>query len=181
MEHTYIKKRSYIMKQNEDSSQDIDKYLEDMAASGWFSIMLICMQGKTQDGVYGHICSYYLKDPVPFTGTGDMVLKMDEICNWLGAPQRTTDPRFMNKEMKKRYESAVADHPQGLKDRMLERSSLVPFPEARKAKEVLIAIVKYRQNSTMQGSIRGRLTNSVDVNFRSALELMRMVQMIEIV
>lgn len=57
MEHTYIKKRSYIMKQNEDSSQDIDKYLEDMAASGWFSIMLICMQGKTQDGVYGHICA----------------------------------------------------------------------------------------------------------------------------
>lgn len=122
------------MKQNEDSSQDIDKYLEDMAASGWFSIMLICMQGKTQDGVYGHICSYYLKDPVPFTGTGDMVLKMDEICNWLGAPQRTTDPRFMNKEMKKRYESAAAAHPQGLKDRMLERSSLGAFPGGAKGK-----------------------------------------------
>ena len=57
------------MKQIEDSTQDIDKYLEDMAASGWFSIMLICVQGKGRDGVYGHICSYYLEDPVPFAGT----------------------------------------------------------------------------------------------------------------
>ena len=101
------------MKQIEDSKQDIDKYLEDMAVSGWFSIMLICVQGKGRDGVYGHICSYYLEDPVPFDGTGDMVLKMDGICDWLGAPQRTTEPRFLNKEMKKRYESAAADHPQG--------------------------------------------------------------------
>lgn len=168
------------MKQIEDSKQDIDKYLEDMAVSGWFSIMLICVQGKGRDGVYGHICSYYLEDPVPFDGTGDMVLKMDGICDWLGAPQRTTEPRFLNKEMKKRYESAAADHPQGLKDRMLDRGSLMPFPEAQKAKEVLIAIVKYRQNSTLQGSIRGRLTKSMDVNFRSALELMRMMQMMEI-
>ena len=168
------------MKQIEDSKQDIDKYLEDMAVSGWFSIMLICVQGKSRDGVYVHICSYYLEDPVPFAGIGDLVLKMDEICNWLGAPQRTTDPRFMNKEMKDRYESAAADHPQGLKDRMLERNSLMPFPEAQKAREVLIAIVKYRQNSTLQRSIRGRLTKSMDVNFRSALELMRMMQMMEI-
>ena len=50
----------------------------------------------------------------------------------------------------------------------------------QKAREVLIAIVKYRQNSTLQGSIRGRLTKSMDVNFRSALELMRMMQMMEI-
>ena len=56
----------------------------------------------------------------------------------------------------------------------------MPFPEAQKAREVLIAIVKYRQNSTLQGSIRGRLTKSMDVNFRSALELMRMMQMMEI-
>ena len=41
------------MKQIEDSKQDIDKYLEDMAVSGWFSIMLICVQGKGRDGVYG--------------------------------------------------------------------------------------------------------------------------------
>ena len=39
------------MKQIEDSKQDIDKYLEDMAVSGWFSIMLICVQGKGRDGV----------------------------------------------------------------------------------------------------------------------------------
>ena len=64
------------MKQIEDSKQDIDKYLEDMAVSGWFSIMLICVQGKGRDGVYGHICSYYLEDPVPFDGTGDMVLNL---------------------------------------------------------------------------------------------------------
>lgn len=101
------------MKQIEDSKQDIDKYLEDMAVSGWFSIMLICVQGKGRDGVYGHICSYYLEDPVPFDGTGDMVLKMDGICDWLGAPQRTTEPRFLNKEMKKDMKARLLTIPRG--------------------------------------------------------------------
>ena len=44
---------------------------------------------------------------------------------------------------------------------------------------MLIAIVNTAE-FTLQGSIRGRLTKSVDVNFRSALELMRMMQMMEI-
>lgn len=161
-------------------SEDVNQCIEDIAASGYASIMLICIQGKTQDGISGDICSYYLKEPVPFKSVGDMVLKMDEICNWLSAPQRTTDPRFMNKGMRRSYEEAAAAHPEVIKDKILDRSRLVPFPQALEAKEVLVAIVKYRQNSSMQGSIRGKLTNGVDVGFRSALELMRMVRMIEI-
>ena len=43
-----------------------------------------------------------------------------------------------------------------------------------------LLVVLAAVSSAMQGSIRGRLTKSMDVNFRSALELMRMMQMMEI-
>ena len=55
----------------------------------------------------------------------------------------------------------------------------MPFQQALKAREVLAVYIKFRQNSSMQGSIRGRLTQGKIVNFRSGLELMRMLCMIQ--
>ena len=45
---------------------------------------------------------------------------------------------------------------------------------------LLIVYVKYRQFSSLQGSIRGKITKGKVVNFRSALELMRMISMIQL-
>ena len=56
----------------------------------------------------------------------------------------------------------------------------IPFKQALKAREVLIVYVKYRQFSSLQGSIRGKITKGKVVNFRSALELMRMISMIQL-
>lgn len=158
--------------------QDDSMSIEEIDALGWVSMMLICIQGKIKEDIYGEICSYHLNEPVPFSGIGDMVLKIDEICECIGTPQRTTNPRFMNQEMEKKYRESSNEHPKVITSRLLNRNNLAPIPQAIKARDVLVAIVKYRQNSSIQGTIRGRFTNGKDVSFRSALELMRMMQLI---
>lgn len=47
------------------------------------------------------------------------------------------------------------------------------------AKELLVICVKYRQNASLQGRVRGKLTKGAAVYFRSALELMRMINTVE--
>lgn len=40
---------------------DIMKCAENIDNAGWSSMMLICIQGKTEDRIRGEICSYHLK------------------------------------------------------------------------------------------------------------------------
>ena len=70
---------------------DVMKCAENIDNAGWSSMMLICIQGKTEDRIRGELCSYHLKKTIPFSDIGDMVLKIDEICDWLGTPQRTRE------------------------------------------------------------------------------------------
>lgn len=155
---------------------DVMKCAENIDNAGWSSMMLICIQGKTEDRIRGEICSYHLKKTIPFSDIGDMVLKIDEICDWLGTPQRTTNPRFMNSEMEQRYLDASREHSEVVEDKGIGRYGVTPFPQALKSRAVLVVIVRYRQNSSIQGTIKGRLTGDKEVSFRSALELMRMMQ-----
>ena len=126
------------------------KRIEELIVSDRASTMLVCIQGTREGEPWGEIYNCYLREPVLFNGAGDMVLKLDEMCNWVGAPHPTTDYRFLNREMERQY------------------------------REVLVVYIKYRQNSSLQGSVRGRITKGEVVSFRSALELMRMVRMIQV-
>ena len=156
------------------------KRIEELVVSDRASTAMICIQGSGEEGPYGELYSCYLKDAVRFSGVGDMVLKLDEICNWVGAPQRTTDPRFLNIEMERKYREASSEHPEVNRDNLVYNVNEIPFEGALKAREVLVVYVKYRQYSSMQGSIRGRLTKGEVVSFRSGMELMRMMRMIGI-
>lgn len=154
--------------------------IEELIVSDRASTMMVCIQGTKEGEPYGEICNCYLREPVPYNGAGDMILKLDEMCNWEGAPHPTTDYRFLNREMEKQYREASAHHPQASKDNLVYSIDHIPFQHALKAREVLVVYIKYRQNSSMQGSVRGRVTKGEVVSFRSALELMRMVRMIQI-
>ena len=155
------------------------KRIEELVVSGRVSTVMICIQGNGEEGPYGELYNCYLKDAVQFSGVGDMVLKLDEICSWVGAPQRTTDPRFLNIEMERKYRKASIEHPEVNRNNLVYNVNEIPFEGALKAREVLVVYVKYRQYSSMQGSIRGRLTKGEVVSFRSGMELMRMIRMIE--
>ena len=156
------------------------KRIEELVVSDRSSTMLVCIQGTEEGEVCGEIYSCYLKEPIWFSGVGDMVLKLDEMCNWVGAPYPTTDYRFLNREMERQYREDSAHHPQVSRDNLVYSIDRIPFQHALKAREVLVVYIKYRQNSSLQGSVRGRITKGEVVSFRSALELMRMVRMIQV-
>ena len=154
--------------------------IEEMVVSDRASTMMVCIHGAKEGEPYGEIYSCYLKEPVQFNGAGDMALKLYEICDWVGAPQSTTDPRCLNTEMEKQYREASSHHPQVSRDNLVYSIDQIPFQHAIQARHVLVVYVKYRQNSSIQGSVRGKVTKGEIVNFRSALELMRMIRMIRI-
>ena len=85
--------------------KDLDKF--DRAA-----IVLLCIHGVSAHGVYGEIYNHNFKENIPFNGIGDMVLKIDQICNWLNTPRATTEPRFFSREMEKQYRESYSDPPE---------------------------------------------------------------------
>ena len=159
---------------------DIVNCIEELAASDRSSTVLVCIQGEMDDRIYGEIYSYHLNGPVMFMDIGDLILKIDEICSWLGAPLRTSTPRFMNREMERRYRRSRKKMPEITTERLLDLNMRIPYTQLDKVKEVLVVYVKYRQDFSMQGSVKGRLTEGKTINFRSALELMRMMRMIRL-
>ena len=153
--------------------KDLDKF--DRAA-----IVLLCIHGVSAHGVYGEIYHHNFKENIPFNGIGDMVLKIDQICNWLNTPRATTEPRFFSREMEKQYRESYSDSPEKNVNADSEVSrGEIDYERVANAKELLVIWVKYRQNASLQGSVRGKLTKGVTVHFRSALELMRMIRMVE--
>ncbi|NDO32900.1 hypothetical protein FMM82_35745, partial [[Clostridium] clostridioforme] len=60
------------------------KRIEELVVSDRSSTMLVCVQGTEEGELCGEIYSCYLKDPIWFRGVGDLVLKLDEMCNWVG-------------------------------------------------------------------------------------------------
>lgn len=88
-------------------------------------IVLLCIYGVSDHGVYGDIYNHNFKENIQFYGIGDMVLKIDQ-------------------------------------DMQLAEYSC-----------------RRQQNASLQGSVRGKLTKGITVHFRSALELMRMINMVK--
>lgn len=68
--------------------KDLDKF--DRAA-----IVLLCIHGVLAHGVYGEIYNHNFKENIPFNGIGDMVLKIDQICNWLNTQERQQNHVFL--------------------------------------------------------------------------------------
>ena len=160
--------------------QEAIRRVEELLVSGRVSTMMVCIHDIREGGPQGEIYNCYLRDPVLFEGAGDMVLKLDQICDWIGSPKRTAYPRFLSEEMEARYRAAEQDAPEIEERSMIYGLDRIPFQPALRAREVLIVYVKYRQNASIQGSVRGRLTRGKVINFRSGLELMRMMEMVTI-
>lgn len=50
------------------------------------STMLICFHEEKDGNLSGEILNCYIDDPVWFSSAGDLILKLDELCNWIGLP-----------------------------------------------------------------------------------------------
>ena len=60
------------MSRNEDTVRRI----EDLLVSDRASTMLVCIHGGRGTGIYGEICSCYLRETVEFKGAGDLIWKI---------------------------------------------------------------------------------------------------------
>ena len=67
------------------------------------TIILLCIHGVSDQGVYGDIYNHNFKENIPFNGIGDMALKIDQICSWLNTPQVTTERQLAGKRERKTY------------------------------------------------------------------------------
>ncbi|MDR1769625.1 MAG: hypothetical protein LBS02_03155 [Hungatella sp.] len=154
----------------------IQRSCNEMAAYDRTSIMLICIHGQKERELYGEILNCYIDNPVPFSSTADMILKLDEICNLIGSPQLVTEPRFLNKKMKEHYFARMKEQnklPVKAKIRLRDSTSIGLW--AHNAKEILLICIEYRYYSSFQGRIWGERTLGKHISFRSVLELMRMI------
>lgn len=140
--------------------------------------MLVFLLGKDERGLQGVILNSYLKEPVNFHGLADMMLKLDDICDWIGCPQRAVEPRLLNERMRQRYEREKGIHPERLNKQQLNENFVEMHMNRLRPKEILHVTVEFRQYATIQGHVRGNLTDQQQVPFRSGLELMRMFERI---
>ncbi|GLC80177.1 hypothetical protein [Lacrimispora brassicae] len=164
-------------------SDEMQNVCRSMTVTDRVSTMLICFHGKRGEDLYGEILNCYIDGPVQFSDIGDLMLKLDEICDWVGTPQPSMYPRFLNKKMSEQYAYRIREKnkiPEKAKAKVQIQDSKTLSSQAIRAKETLMVNIEHRQSATIQGRVMGRLTSKKYVDFRSALELMRMVREIAV-
>lgn len=110
--------------------------------------MLVYIYGRNGSEPYGEIVSYYLNGPEVFQNTGELILKMEDICNRL-------------------------DNSEGDINILLDHGRQSSGSRAARGKALLAVDVRHRYHSSLQGKVRGSLTDWKYVGFRSGMELMR--------
>lgn len=81
--------------------------------------------------------------------------------------------------MKKEFLESRNPHPEAEKESFLFGIDLNDYIKTFSAREVVPVYVEYRQNASLQGFVRGKITEEQRVSFRSGLELMRMFSMVK--
>ncbi len=162
--------------------EEIQNVCQSITETDRISTMLICFHEEKDGNLCGEILNCYIDGPVRFFGVGDLILKLDEICDWVGTPQPSTNPRFLNKKMSEKYAKRTKEkNILPVKAKIQLQDSKTLGSRAHLAKETLIVKIEFRQNASIQGRVIGKLTKKKYVNFRSALELMRMLEEIVII
>ena len=64
-------------------SEEMQNICRSMTVTDRVSTMLICFHGKKEGNLYGEILNCYIDGPVRFSNIGDLMLKLDEICDWV--------------------------------------------------------------------------------------------------
>lgn len=158
---------------------DIKKYKAELINTDRSSVMMVCINGIRENVLYGKIVSCHIKGPIEFKGIDQLILAIDEVCERVGQPKQSTNPRFLKKISAEHYIELASGNRKG--DLFDGRGLMEPyFHQVSNAKEIMIIQVLFRQNSSMQGRILCSYSNKKYVSFRSALELMRMLSEIEI-
>lgn len=152
--------------------------------------MLVYIQGTERGEPYGKIVSGCLRGPAAFGSLGELILTMDRICGPAAADVLPAARQSAQEGLREEKSAPAARK----KEDLAAWEDSTPSPRAAdglegalkeadrsvRAGAVLAVRIMFRENSSMQGSVRGRLTGGKNVLFKSALELMRMLSQMEL-
>lgn len=145
--------------------------------------MKVCVQEIDGSVVGGCICHCCLREPLPFRGMGDMVLKIDALCDRLGFPEANPPRRILGfRGMSgfgggEREETSSGGKGQATGFGVEPPGELRCYHEfkefalVRGEKFSFYIKMRYRENASWQGSIH--FSGDVKMyQFRSVLELL---------
>lgn len=126
----------------------------------------ICVERFLNGNLQGFIWHCYIQQPIYFLSDMQMISSIEKEMNRLGYPQLTTEERNflqLTYDNENREEKEV--------QRYMEESDVM---KQKGQKATFIVEIKYRENSTWQGSVNW-VEGDREEHFRSALELLRLM------
>jgi len=134
---------------------------------------------SVRDGnIIGYIVNPCFGGPVTFTGLGEMILKIDDMCEAMHFPMADTERTLLKEGRVRRLpvlENNTDDSWKQCNPYEWQRHSTSPVPAASGPYETFLIHVMFRQHSSMQGLFVHVAKKCENVRFRSALELLRMI------
>lgn len=139
---------------------------------GYDTSFLIGLQGRNEAGLYGSIMHVNLQKPVPFSGAGELIFRIEEISRFLNLLERDREFRSLRGGtaakafgLPEEYCKPVPLH------QIMEHGLSREFYKVASREKLYLQLIG-RQHMSLQGRIKGRPTGGEYVYFRSALELM---------
>ena len=127
--------------------------------------VVLCVNGVSGGELCGEFYHSYSPDPVPFSGIGQMTLRMEKLFDWLRFPYPGTNERSFGEEKKlKRIKNER-------KRIMSDKSLLSRHGDIG----TFIVRVQHRQNSSWQGRITW-MEEDKTIQFRSVWEMIKLIE-----
>lgn len=127
--------------------------------------VVLCVNGAHEGEVSGEFYHSYSETPVPFASIGQMVLRMEQLYDYLRFPYPGTNERSFGKEKKL--------------TRMTHERKKIMSDDALLSKHgdigTFIVRVQHRQNSSWQGRITW-MEEDRTLQFRSVWEMIKLIE-----
>lgn len=137
--------------------------------------LLICIEGMERGEPCGWIHHFRLKRLVPFQGIREFLFRAEAVDRLLREPSASADAASLPEEGSGVWQSLPPEYRElNPPVRGTREEISVRFHDIR-VKELFTLQISGRQNASLQGWIRGRLTEGRAVGFSSALKLMALL------
>ena len=127
--------------------------------------VVLCVNGSNEGDLSGVFYHSYSTEAVPFSGIGQMVLRMEKLYDYLRFPYPGTNSRTFGEEKKL--------------TRLTEERKKIMSDDALLSKHgdigTFIVRVQHRQNSSWQGRITW-MEEDKTVQFRSVWEMIKLIE-----
>ena len=127
--------------------------------------VVLCINGSNEGDLSGVFYHSYSTESVPFSGIGQMVLRMEKLYDYLRFPYPGTNSRTFGEEKKL--------------TRMTEERKKIMSDDALLSKHgdigTFVVRVQHRQNSSWQGRITW-MEEDKTVQFRSVWEMIKLIE-----